>query len=81
MARHWQDAWDYANQVIDGDIPACKWVRLACQRFIDDLNHGHERGLVFSPDAAQDVLDYYDLTPHIKGEWAGQPIEIGRAHV
>ena len=75
MARQWQDAWHYANQVIDGDIPACKWVRLACQRFIDDLNHGHERGLVFDTVKAQEILDYYDLTPHIKGEWAGKPIE------
>lgn len=74
MARHWEDAWHYANQIIDGDIAACKWVRLACQRFIDDMHHGHQRGLVFSPEKAQDVLDYYDLTPHIKGEWAGQSI-------
>lgn len=74
MARHWQDAWHYANRIIDGEIAACKWVRLACRRFVDDLNHGHERGLVFSPEKAQDILDYYDLTPHIKGEWAGQPI-------
>ena len=74
MARHWEDAWHYANQVIDGDITACKWVRLACQRFIDDMYHGHQRGLAFSPEKAQDILDYYDLTPHIKGEWSGQPI-------
>ncbi|MES9985630.1 MAG: terminase TerL endonuclease subunit [Candidatus Thiodiazotropha sp. 6PLUC6] len=75
MARHWQDAWNYANDVTDGTIPACKWVRLACQRFIDDLNHGHERGLVFNAARAQEILGYYDLTPHIKGEWAGKPIE------
>ncbi|WP_257283306.1 terminase large subunit domain-containing protein, partial [Endozoicomonas sp. SESOKO1] len=74
MARHWEDAWHYANRITDGEIAACKWVRLACQRFIDDMHHGHQRGLAFSPDKAQDILDYYNLTPHIKGEWAGQPI-------
>lgn len=74
MARQWQDAWDYANQVINSNISSCKWVRLSCQRFIDDLNHGHKRGLRFSEEKAQDILDYYDLTRHVKGEWAGQPV-------
>ena len=28
----------YAYDVVNGVIPSCQWVRLACQRFIDDLN-------------------------------------------
>ncbi len=27
----------YAEAVVGGDIAACKWVRLACQRQLDDL--------------------------------------------
>ena len=30
-------AMEYIRQVIDGEIPACKWVRLACQRQLRDL--------------------------------------------
>ena len=29
-----------------------KWIRLACQRHLDDLRDGHDRGLWFDPDAA-----------------------------
>ena len=28
----------------------------------------------FNETKAQDILDFYELVPHIKGEWAGQPI-------
>jgi phage terminase large subunit-like protein len=27
----------WAKQVVSGKIPACKWVRLACKRHLDDL--------------------------------------------
>src|SRR5262245_45082350 len=27
----------YARDVVDGRIPACKWVRLACKRHLNDL--------------------------------------------
>jgi len=38
----------YADEVVAGDIPACLYVRQACQRFIDDLEQddlhlNHER--------------------------------------
>ena len=76
MSLSCQDAWQYANQITHGEIPACKWTTLACQRFINDFEHGHERGLLFDEDKAQHVLDFYEMVPHIKGEWAGQPITL-----
>lgn len=76
MINYWESAWDYANDVDSGTINACRWVKLACRRFINDLESGHERSLVFDPDKAQTVLDFYSLVPHIKGEWAGNPIEL-----
>ena len=27
----------YARQVIAGKIPACKWIKLACQRHLDEV--------------------------------------------
>lgn len=35
-------ATQYARDVVDGKIPACKWVRLACQRHLDDLKRAAE---------------------------------------
>ena len=69
-------AYQYADDVLAGQIPACKFVKLACKRFRDDLANGHERGLYFDERAAQYALDFYDLTRHVKGELAGKPIEL-----
>lgn len=62
----------YAHDILSGKIPACKWVKLACQRHFDDLKNGGERGLWFDPAAGQKVIDFFRFTKHSKGEWAGQ---------
>jgi phage terminase large subunit-like protein len=36
---NWQTAMNYANDILSEKIPACNYVKLACQRFIDDLNN------------------------------------------
>jgi len=51
---------DYAHRVLDGEIVAGKLVRLACQRHLNDLEHGHERGLRFDDDAAQYAIDFFE---------------------
>lgn len=66
----------YIGEVIGGEVPACKWVRLACQRHLEDLEHGQERGLWFDRDAGQLVIDFFSLLKHSKGEWVGQPIRL-----
>lgn len=65
-------AEQYARDVIDGKIVACRWVILACERYFHDLEHGHERGLWFDRDAAEFKLRMTSLLKHSKGEWAGQ---------
>jgi phage terminase large subunit-like protein len=62
-------AEQYAQDVISGRIIACKWVRLACERHVHDLEHGHERGLYFDAGAAQYVLDFIGMLRHSKGKW------------
>ena len=62
-------AEQYVRDVIDGRIVACKWVRLACERHVHDLVHGHERGLYFDEVAAQRVLHFIGLLRHSKGKW------------
>lgn len=60
----------YAEAVISGKIVTGGLIRLACQRHLDDLEHGHQRGLRFDEAAADRVLGFFRFLPHIKGEWA-----------
>jgi len=62
----------YASEVIDGSIPACKWTKLACQRFIDDLERAKDENWPYEFDAAlaDRVWRFQELLPHIKGKWA-----------
>ena len=66
----------YISDVLGGQIPACKWVKLACERHLRDLEHGEKRGLVFDPAAGQLVISFFSLLKHSKGEWAGRPIVL-----
>lgn len=69
------EATNYAKEVVSGEIVACQYIKLACQRFLDDLEHGHERGLYFDENDAQLACDFFPLfCRHIKGVWAGTPI-------
>jgi phage terminase large subunit-like protein len=65
-------AEQYARDVIDGKIVACKWVILACERHVHDLEHGHERGLYFDVEAAERVLRFKGMLKHSKGKWGGE---------
>ncbi len=62
-------AEQYAQDVISGKIVACRWARLACERHVHDLAHGHERGLYFDVEAAQRVLNFIGMLKHSKGRW------------
>lgn len=75
------DGIRYAERVVAGEIVAGEFVRLACQRFLDDLKYGEERGIYFSEPRAQHILNFYKFVPHVKGALAGQPIELMDWHV
>lgn len=68
----------YALNVIEGRTVASHWVKLACQRHLRDLEHGHKRGLWFDGEAAQDVIDFFGLLHHSKGEHAKQVFKLER---
>jgi phage terminase large subunit-like protein len=48
----------------------CNYVRLACQRFLDDLKQGIDRGIYFDEVAAQHAVDFFGFLRHTKGVWA-----------
>ncbi len=62
----------YAEQVVSGEIPACKWVILACKRHLGDLEASKRHNFPFRFDAkaAEKWCKFLELLPHTKGEWA-----------
>ncbi|WP_417500747.1 terminase large subunit [Marinobacter sp.] len=65
-------AMEYANAVLSGELPACKWVQLACHRQLNDLKREgtDEFPYWFEPELANRVCKFIELLPHVKGEWA-----------
>lgn len=67
---------DYAESVVSGKQLAGLHVRLACERHINDLKHGKERGLHFDTAAADLAFRFFRLLRFTKGRWAGKPFEL-----
>lgn len=65
----------YAEQVVAGEIIAGPYVRAACQRHLDDLKHGHERGLRWEVAEVERALAYFERILTVEREL---PDEIGR---
>jgi phage terminase large subunit-like protein len=67
--KYIQKAAQYADDVLDGTIPACKHVRNACQRFINDLQR---KDIYLDEAAAEKWCAFLELLPHTKGKWAAK---------
>ena len=65
-----EKAIQYAEDITGGKIPAGNYVRLACQRFLDDL--GKDWKYEYLHDRADKVVRFMELMPHTKGKWAAQ---------
>ena len=76
-------ATDYAQRVVDGKVPACKWVRLACARHLRDIDRAAAGWLyAWNPELvdakgkkylpANRICAFAERMPHIKGDWAGR---------
>jgi len=62
----------YARDVVSGRIDACKEVKQACKRHLDDLKKSETRAFKykFCRDTAEQVCEFVQLLPHTKGKWA-----------
>ena len=69
---HVAKALVYAKNVIAGRLPACRWVRLACQRHLSDLKRAKSAAYPYRFDAslAERRCEFEELLPHVKGHWA-----------
>lgn len=71
----WQDGILYAVQVAKGEIEVCRNVRLACQRFLNQLEN-KEWEWEFDPDYPIHVLNFASALRHTKGPDAGKPVVL-----
>lgn len=81
---HAADALAYARAVEGGRILACKWVRLACQRHLRDLERQGTPGFPyqFNERKAEGACTFLELLPHTKGKWAvAQPGQAGSTRI
>lgn len=81
-------ARQYAQAVVSGEVSACKWVRLACQRQLNDLAKFKGKGSLyrFNPKLidrsgkaytpADNLCAFIERLSHVKGPLAGQPIHL-----
>lgn len=66
----------YAEQVRDGAIVICEYVRLAVRRYYADLDDALDRGWYFDRKAAMRAINFIEKLKHTKGEWAGQQFRL-----
>jgi phage terminase large subunit-like protein len=81
-------ATQFARDVVEGRIVACKWVKLAAKRHLNDLATAAIGNwpYVFNPELidtqgkaylpAERVCRFAQLMPHIKGDWAARSERI-----
>lgn len=67
--QHTTDAENYAKSVVNGEVVAGKWLRLACQRFLDWLDR---KDIEFDEVAAVKAVNFIQKLPHTKGKWAAK---------
>ncbi len=67
-------ATQYARDVVRGKILASKWIHLACQRMLDDLDSSHddEYTYVLNSAKATRACSFIEKLPHVKGKWAAK---------
>jgi phage terminase large subunit-like protein len=72
MNRYVEAAIGYANAVLSGEVAACKWVKLACERQLNDLKkpQSDDWPWVFDEELASLPCEFIEMLPHIKGKWA-----------
>ncbi|MCI0671930.1 MAG: terminase large subunit, partial [Myxococcaceae bacterium] len=77
MDPHVATGLAYCRDVVAGRVPACRWVRLACQRQLDDLERAKgEWRYRFDEARAGRACRFLELLPHVKGPKAGELFKL-----
>ena len=66
-----ESALAYADGVLAGKILVGELTRLACQRFMNDLDRAHAGWkYIYDQEFADEAVLWMEALPHVKGEWA-----------
>ena len=62
-----QEGLNYADDVLSGVIPSCRWMKLACKRTLDDIKRTKTENVDFrfDRDAVQHVCRYMEMLPQV----------------
>lgn len=63
----------YANDIIAEKIPSGRYVKLAAQRLIDDINAPE---WTFDHSRVDHVCHFAENMPHVKAEWSGELLKL-----
>lgn len=64
----------YARKVVSGEKIAGKWIKLACQRFLDDLQR---TDIVLDVKQGQRAINFIERKlRHWEGSWRGKPLKL-----
>jgi phage terminase large subunit-like protein len=77
-------ATQYIREVESGAQVACKWVKLAVKRHVDDLKRAEEDPdfpYYFDEDHAKRVIDFKQQLRHTQGPWANPRLHDTRLHL
>ena len=66
----------YARSVVDGELLANRYVRLAGERHLADLEQGPGRGLRFDPARAGRAIRFFPFLRLAEGDFAGRPFTL-----
>lgn len=61
---------DYANKVLNNEIVACKYIHLACKRYLDFLER---EDIEFRPEKCDKVISFCQKLKHFTGRFNGKP--------
>lgn len=78
------DGIEYAHDVVNGKIVACKNVINTCKRFLKDLDKSNKKEweIEFSYARAQHVLKFAQTyCCHVKGRLKGKPVDLMDFHI
>lgn len=72
-SQYAERANSYAERVCSGEIVACKWIKRACHRHLNDLKSvGPGYRWTFDPDQVHKVCHFAELMRHEKGAKQGE---------
>ena len=70
-----KEAWDYAEAVVTGEIPACEFVRNSCKASLDMRLRSD---VYFDDNAAARPIRFANFLNHLKGPLAGLQLNWSR---